>query len=274
MLPMTSGRYCFLSLIVTCLPVLCTQLAIAQPPSFEVASVKPAAPTPPGKGGFTVQGGPGSSDPGLATFTNIDLISLVAMAHGIQRHQLSGPDWLGITRFDITARVRPKTTQDEYRLMLQNLLTERFQLTLHRTRKELQVYELELAKNGLKLKELPVDVAATTQGVRPPPPYSAPPLGYQGPVNVVLGKASMERLASVLSGLLGEPVLDGTGLQGNYEIKFRALVEGHSSGTAATNPELDLFEALQEQLGLRLVRKKRLIEVLVVDHMEKAPTGN
>jgi len=171
------------------------------------------------------------------------------------------------------ASVAPDTTQDQYRLMLQGLLADRFKLTLHREQRELQVYELEVAKNGTKLKDSPIEADVVNDGLKPPPPLSSPPLGYQGAVNVVLGKASMQRLANVLAGLLGEPVTDGTGMKGNYDIKLRALIAGHSAGVAA-NSEPDLFEAVQEQLGLKLVRKKSPIETLVVDHIEKTPTEN
>jgi uncharacterized protein (TIGR03435 family) len=243
------------------------------PPSFEVASIKPAAPPPPGKGGLIVHGGPGGADPGLATFANIDLFSLIAMAYGIQRHQLFSPEWPAQTRFDIMASVPPNTTPNQYRLMLQGLLEDRFKLMLHREQRELQVYELEVDKKGTKLTEHPFDAAAGNDGLKPPPPPSAPPLGYQGSVNVVLGRASMERLANVLSGLLGEPVTDGTGLKGNYDVKLRALVAGHSAGVAA-NSDPDLFEAVEEQLGLKLVRKKRITTVFIIDHLEKKRTEN
>jgi uncharacterized protein (TIGR03435 family) len=263
-----------------CLPALAfvalipSGAAFAQP-SFEVASIKPAVLPPPGRGGFIVRGGPGSSDPSLATFANIDLFSLVAMAYGVKRHELSGPEWLKTMRFDISARVPRETTPEQYRMMLQELLAERFKLTVHREKKELQVYELVVAKNGLKLKKSALDSEAAVLGLQPPPPMSSPPLGFQGPVNVVLTEASMERLANVLSGLLGEPVTDGTGLHGNYDIKLRALIAGHPApeGSAA-NADPELFEALPEQLGLRLVRAKRLIDILVVDRMERMPTEN
>jgi len=241
-------------------------VSVFSQPSFEAAYIRPAAPLPQGQGGFKVRGGPGSSDPGLAMLTNIDLSSLIAMAYGLQRHQISGPDWLTATRFDIAARVPEHATVDEYRRMLQGLLTERFALLEHRTPKQLQVYALEVAKDGPKMKEY---LADASDGVKPPPPYSSPPIGYQGAVTVKLTKASMQRVASILSGLLGEPVVDVTGLAGMYDVRVRAAVRPQDADSAP-----DLFVALQEQLGLRLVRKKLSVEVLVVDRIEKNPTDN
>jgi uncharacterized protein (TIGR03435 family) len=251
------------------------QSARAQP-AFEVASVKPSLLDSTGKRAPTlVRGGPGSSDPTLATFENIDLFSLVTMAYGIQRYQLVGPDWLGDTRFDITARVPPGATRDQYRLMLQRLLSERFRLTLHHDSKQIQLVEMVVAKNGPKLKEVPVDPAAAADpGLQPPLPRAGPPPGYHGPFNLALPKASMERLAALLSGLLDQPVVDATGLTGTYEIKLRALVGSNPPATDAADSPPILVEAVQEQLGLKLTPSKGLVEVLVIDHIEKTPTLN
>ena len=134
----------------------CVSAAYAQTAQFEVASVKPAAPPAPGRSASsTVRGGPGSSDPALARIENIDLFSLVAMAYGIQRSQLTGPAWLDSARFDINARIPPGATTEQYRLMLQNLLNERFNLELHHEIKELFFYEMTVAKNGPAVKPAP-----------------------------------------------------------------------------------------------------------------------
>ena len=102
------------------------------PPAFEVASVKPSPLPPPGQYPRPlVRGGPDSSDPGMATFENFDLASLVTMAYDIPRYRLSAPDWLPTSKFEITAKIPPGTTRPQYRLMLQNLLAERFKLALH-----------------------------------------------------------------------------------------------------------------------------------------------
>jgi uncharacterized protein (TIGR03435 family) len=133
--------------------------------SFEVASVKPSPPPGPNRGmARQVRGGPGSTDPGAITFTGIDLLSLVTMAYGIDAYQLVGPDWLSTTRFDIAAKLPPGTTIEQYRLMLQNLLAERFKLAVHRDKKEGREFELILAKNGAKLKESAAGPTSTDDG--------------------------------------------------------------------------------------------------------------
>lgn len=260
--------------VIACAAAAYAQSAGAQP-AFEVASVKPSPPSPGKYAPTLVRGGPGSSDPTLATFENIDLFSLVTMAYGIQRYQLVAPDWMSAAKFDITARVAPGASIDQYRLMLQSLLAERFQLTLHHDRKEIQMAELVVAKNGPKLKASPVDPAgAADPGLQPPLPRAGPPPGYHGPFSMALPKASMERLAALLSGLLDQPVVDSTGLKGNYDIKLRALVGSNPPDTDAADSPPSLFEAVQEQLGLKLTLKKALADVLVIDRIEKTPTGN
>ncbi len=246
----------------------------AQPPArFEVASIKPSPPPVPGKGAPIVHGGPGSSDPGLATFENIDLLSLIAMAYGVNRHQLAGPDWLGGARFNITARVPAFATVGEYREMLQSLLAERFRLAIHHEQREVQIAELVVAKNGPKLKESAVDPPAA-DGLQPPPPRAGPPPGYHGPVSLTLSNESMERFAARLSGLFDQPVIDNTGLSGRYDITLRALVGSNPPAADDVNATPTLMDAVQTQLGLKLVPKKSLVDVLVVDHVEKTPTEN
>jgi len=250
-----------------------SQTAQSQP-AFDVASVKPAPPPAPGRGATVVGGGPGSSDPGLATLENIDLFSLVTMAYGVKRYQLSAPEWLSTARFNITARVPQGATTDQYRLMLQALLAERFKLALHRDHKEIQIFELVVGKNGPKMKESAVDpAAAANDGLQPPPPRAGPPPGFHGPLNLALTKQSMERFAALLSGLFDQPVENNTGLTGSYDIQLRALVGSNPPDIDAANSPPSLLDAVQE-LGLKLEPKKGLVDILVIDHVEKTPTEN
>jgi uncharacterized protein (TIGR03435 family) len=258
--------------------------------TFEVASVKPSANGGSARG-VVVRGGPGSTDPGLARFENLDLFSFVTMAYGIQRYQLSGPDWTNTERFDISAKLPQGSTREQYRLMLQNLLVERFKLALHREKKEVPIYELVIGKNGSKLKESADDpAAAEDRGLQPParvPPR--PPMGVAGSVGVTMSvpRMSMERFVAFLSDMLDRTVTDATGLTGRYDIKLHGTLGGAPAGdpseppsggdppaAAVTNREPSIFDAVEEQLGLKLVRKKGLVDILVIDHVEKEPTAN
>src|ERR1700722_3983486 len=138
----------------------------AATPSFEVATIKPAAPpaTSMGAGGgmrFAIrmgaQGGPGTSDPGQITYSNLPLKNLLVNAFGVKTYQISGPAWIDTERFDIVAKVPQGATKDDVKLMLQNLLAERFKLTLHREKKDLPMYALVVAKRGPTMKESPPD---------------------------------------------------------------------------------------------------------------------
>jgi uncharacterized protein (TIGR03435 family) len=192
------------------------------------------------------------------------------MAFGVERHQLSAPDWVSATRFDITARVPPEATEDQYRRMLQNLLADRFKLVFHRDTRILQVYELVVAKNGPKLHASSIDPSGANDGLKPPHPLPSLPPGFHGPVNVTLDKVPMEPIVNDLEGLLGQPVVDATGLTGRYTIELHVFLGPPPPG----EEDLDLFEALQKQLGLMLVQKKRSIDIIVIDHIERTPTEN
>jgi uncharacterized protein (TIGR03435 family) len=254
----------------------CLGIAHAQIPKFEVASVKPSAPFIPASGSRqVVRGGPESSDPALARFDNVNLFSLVMMAYGIQSFQLSGPDWLNSARFGINARVPQGATRDQYRMMLQDLLAERFKLALHHQTKEATGYELVVAKNGPKLKESPVDPDAPDPGLQPPPSALSPPPGYTGAVSMNITRQTAEQLAARLAAALGLPVTDATGLKGRYDVTLFWGLSATETSIDTAGPSLPtLLQAVQEQLGLKLVPKKGQIDILVIDHIEKEPTEN
>ena len=229
--------------------VLCSfDSAFGQEPlfSFEVASIKTAAPMAPGRMLVGTRGGPGTPDPGQWIFTNTSLSDLIQKAYDVKGYQISGPSWLESTRFDIVAKVPAGTTPQQSRLMLQNLLAERFKLILHHSTKEASIYALLVAKNGPKLKES-VDGPNTT------PPPGGPDSGDQaGPAafgRVTVGRDGMPQLppgagkggafmmmapggrlrtvangstiakfADMLAMQLDRPIVDMTGLQGKYDI--------------------------------------------------------
>ncbi len=80
---------------------------------------------------FRCRGGPGSSDPGQITYTNVDFTTLLRIAYDVYPFQIVGPQWLSIRTYEIKAKVPLGATKDQCRLMLANLITERFHLVLH-----------------------------------------------------------------------------------------------------------------------------------------------
>jgi uncharacterized protein (TIGR03435 family) len=256
------------------------------------------------------RGGPGTPDPGRFTTENFPLIGLIAQAYDVKRFQVSGPGWMESTRFDISAKVPAGTTKEQFRLMLQNLLAERFHMALHREKKDMPMYELVVAKGGPKLQEsAPVDETPAKDAPPPEPPkmdkegFPVLPAGRPGGMLMGIGPGgrarlqamgqTMDEFINMLSNHLDRPVTDGTGLKGKYDFRLsfamdmamgRGMMMGPmppppgDGGPAAAAPDGDpgptLFTALQEQLGLRLEAKRGPVEILVIDRMEKTPTEN
>ncbi len=283
------------------------------PPSFEVASVKPAAPIDMnGRGG---RGGGGRGSPGQVMFTNSPMTQFLMYAYGVKRYQISGPSWLDTERYDIVAKLPEGATRADSPPMLQTLLAQRFKLAVHRETKELPIYALVVAKNGPKMMESEV-VPASKDGADTPPPMSSltpaqrkmgadgfpiVPTGGRGGITQMqmmpgrmrmkVNMETMAQMADMLSNQLGRPVLDQTGLTKNYQFILDFAPEpGGSMGPmgmalpppppreGGTVADVDaapsIFTALQEQLGLKLEQKKGPVELLVIDRVEKTPTEN
>src|ERR1035441_3491634 len=130
---------------------------------FEVASVKPA-PTLVDGVDYSTRGGPGTNDPGLFTCPRDSLFGLLMKAYGVGMDQILGPDWIQAERYSnmysVVAKIPPGATENQFRLMLQNLLAERFHLTLHHETREFQVYSLLVAEGGQKMKPSSPDANA------------------------------------------------------------------------------------------------------------------
>jgi len=143
--------------------------------------------------------------------------------------------------------------------MLQALLADRFRLTIHRETKELPVYGLTPAKNGPKLKAAESDSGITSNSNR---------TSWH-----VIAKVSMLRFTEFLSERVSRPVLDQTGLNGAFEITLDwAVDDAPATSDGVAGPSI--FTALQEQLGLKLTSTKGLVETIVVDQADRAPSDN
>jgi uncharacterized protein (TIGR03435 family) len=247
---------------------------------FEVASVKPGLPPDVAlQGRRGMRGGPGTTDPTRFVCENLTLWHLLRFAYNIDQQRISGSSWMQMMRYNIEARVPPGATRDQLKLMLQALLAERFKLAAHFEKKEMQIYELTVAKNGPKMKESNADPSV-------PPTTPPPPAVFMGRIGP--DKRTMEELAQALSGFMGHPVIDKTGLKAKYDADLYyggpdvfAGVPGSppprdplDAGAAGRSDGPDFFDAVRMQLGLELKPKKALIDVLVVDHAEKVPTEN
>jgi uncharacterized protein (TIGR03435 family) len=222
---------------------------------FEVASVKPASPTMSAVD-FRVQPG------GRLTIVNLTPKNIIQEAYGIKYYQLAPePSWIDRERFDIVAKAEGEPTRKEMMQMLQVLLAERFQLQVHRETREGNVYRLQTAKSGPRLKLSTADASFIRTYRNTPPQLPGVSYTWFGQ------KASMAMLADHLNGHLRSTVTDDTGLRGEFDFKV----------TFATNDDPEtgpsIFVALQEELGLKLQAGKGPVVTLIIDRIER-PSGN
>jgi uncharacterized protein (TIGR03435 family) len=260
----------------------------AQPPVFEVASVKSAVPSG-GRVRSSMRGGPGTSDTGRIIFTNVTLMSVLLRAYDVKPYQATGPDWLSSERYDITAKIPPGATKEQFNLMLQRLLAERFHLALHHETRELQGYELIRGKTGPKLKpstEVGPDVQPTEAPMTDAhgfPQLSSPGLvmmeGLHGTTVVSFLTARAQPLTALVEMLSKEfrlPVTDKTGLTGKFDftLEFAPQAPGALSPDTPDESAPNLMSAVPLQLGLRLDPKKIPVDILIIDRVDKVPTEN
>lgn len=251
--------------------------------SFDAASVRPGPPANSGR--FTMAGGPGTSDPTFLRYANIPLKRVLMAAYDMKYWQISGPDWLNTLRFDISARVPENATKEQSLAMMRNLLTERFQMTVHRETRELPIYALLVDKNGAKLKAAkgPAGDENAIATVKKNEGKDGFPVLTPGAAGIVIetrnGRArisgfqsDLPKLADFLSTQLGRPVFDQTGIAGAFDFEVYYRPENAAADDTSTDP--GIFDALREQLGLRLDARKGPVAMLVIDHVEKVPTGN
>ena len=266
--------------------------------TFEVATVKPS---PPNDGrGFVrgCKGGPGSSDPELWRCTNATISMLVAQGFDIKHYQLTAPEWISNTNYEISAKLAHDTTNEQFREMIRNLLAERFKLEFHWSKKEMSMYDLVVAKGGPKLKEW-ADKPAGNAKDDPPgwggagkgaatdgDGYPNIPKDCNGCMSInAAGKARyhaskelVKGFADMIGNQLGMPVNDKTGLTANYDITLSWSDGGGISKRpdreADADAGLTMEAAVQQQLGLKLESKKGLIDIIVVDKAERTPAEN
>jgi uncharacterized protein (TIGR03435 family) len=161
-------------------------------PAFEVASIKPAAPLDMAKMMAAVQNGQmpkigAHVDANRAEYTYLDLKTLISLAYHVKPYQITGPDWMANTRFDIVAKLPDKASKDDAPGMLQTLLEDRFKMTIHRTTAEHPVLALVVGKGGPKMKES-TEVPVAIDESAPLKEGQMIQQGPDGPVRVTIGK--------------------------------------------------------------------------------------
>jgi uncharacterized protein (TIGR03435 family) len=302
----------------------------APAPAFEVASIKPSPPLDvnaimSGKMHVGMKTDAARVDIGF-----MSLADLIRTAYRVKPYQISGPDWMSAQRFDIQAKMPDGASPEQVPEMLQALLAERFKLVLHRDATEHSVYALIVGKGGSKLKDAVPDPDPAAPPPEPPKgaitigsgsdqvQISGSPqsgqgmvintaqggkmhltMGAEGTMQLAMEKMTMAAFADSLSQFVDRPVIDMTGLKGNYQVALDLtmadlMTVARTSGLsmpgmpsmpampatarpadAASDPSASssIFAAVQ-RLGLKLDPQKQPLEHLVIDHLEKTPTEN
>ncbi len=240
--------------------------AAAQPgaaPAFEVASIRAAAAA--GRGGGRGEFGLGgrgviNTEPGSLTMRNVNMRTAIGWAYGVKEFQVVGPAWLAGDRYTIAAKAADAASEDRLRLMLRALLADRFKLAAHQEEKVMPYYLLTAAKSGPKFKESEGEGEPQMQPGR-------------GMTTVTLTHMPLSRLVEMLENMLSAPVIDQTGLKGQYDATLN-IAQYVSSPVQMDDIPSFVSGAVQDLLGLKLEPKKGPVQVVVVDHAEKVPTEN
>jgi uncharacterized protein (TIGR03435 family) len=289
-------------------PAITPQSSAAAPrETFEVASIRlRAAAAPGGRGGPGPDGqepkcyGSVALDPRRLALTNMMLYRIITLAYGKSCYQYErmdfltgGPRWVTADRYDIEATLSQGTppytrqqfdadapgkaepgTSDAPRLqaMLQALLADRFKLVVRRETREMPGFVLSVAKGGPRLAAWkegePVSLGAVTGGANSNGEWRS----------IVRGaKLSMPKLANQLTLVTQRPVVDKTGIAGdfNYNIEFTPFSPPPDFVTrgAPMVSGPSLFTALEETIGLQLEPTRVPVDFLVIERVER-PSEN
>jgi uncharacterized protein (TIGR03435 family) len=272
-------RFCLSVLLVSFQTAMALAQAAADSLKFEVADVhsSPHITQPVVRGPFT------SSDRYELRFAT--MLDLIRIAYNVDPERVSGgPSWLEMDRFDVLAKPPSGSGSgaEVRRQMLQALLAERFDLAIHNDSRPVPAYALTVAKGG-KLKE--ADGAGESgcnfvvQNAPPPGPPGGGPITL--PVIAYTCKnTTMEAFAAGMLSFAGAGqyfnnrlVVDRTDLKGTWDFSFR-FTPKIPAGIPATGESIPLFEALEQQLGLKLDAATVPMPTIVVDRVNRKPTEN
>jgi uncharacterized protein (TIGR03435 family) len=250
------------------LSLMCPGLAFGAADSprltFDVASIKPSQP---GTGIYTIKplaGGNGY------TVQNAPVKLMIGLMFKVPTRQISGgPDWMDTDRFDVEAKTDHPYSIDDLHVMFQNLLADRFNLKFHKEIKEGPVYALSVDQSGLKMK---ADGTGQALGIPILPSTGGSFKGTRVPMQYLCWWLGQQLQND------GRPVIDETGLDQSYDftLSFMPQLPPNVSRDSLPPEMQDLpsiFDALKQQLGLKLEAKKGPVEYFVIDHVDK-PSAN
>jgi uncharacterized protein (TIGR03435 family) len=195
---------------------------------------------------------------------NLTILSLFTNAFVIRSDQqlIAAPAWTSTDAYDIEAKMDAETAaafrslkgeggRKQWQALMRQIFEERFAMKYHVEQRELAVYDLVVAKQGLKMKESAADEKGASS---------------MGPGRLIAKKGHVSNLIYGLPGAVGRLVIDKTGITGEYDIDLTWARDSDSEGPS-------IFTALEEQLGLKLETAKAMADVVVIDHIER-PSEN
>ena len=235
-------------------PVPVKAMAMEADPDWEVATVKTSDPNEMRGQHILLQGR-------QVMLLDTTVEQFLLLGYGVQQSQLAGePEWVKTTRWDVNGvpDVEGQPSWRQLQGMVQKILTERFGLQLHHEQREMAVFALTVAKGGPKM----------TVNTSDPNRWMNQQNGDANGRHVeALRNASMGDLAMILQFHVDRPVVDQTGLKGNYDFKLQWTV--YDAQLAAPDAPPGLFTAIQDQIGLKLERVRSPADVLVIDTIER-----
>jgi len=241
------GRLCLLFLAIGAAHSnLPAQTATRRELQFDAASVRPNR-TAGCHGRWDFRASHGS-----VTAVNAPLLRIISRAYNMTDDRVLGPGWMEAECYDIAAKASDSVTDHDLQLMLQALLEERFHLVAHRESEERSISVLLLDKGVSKLRPY---------GAKAPDPEVS-----NGTVLFMV--RHLPDLCERLGKVTGRPVVDKTGLDGDYRIVLAYLPLG------STGDGPDIVSAVRDQLGLRLESQRGAVEVLKIESVNKVPSGN
>jgi uncharacterized protein (TIGR03435 family) len=293
-------RRLLVSAILGLLPAVLLAQTEARP-SFDVVSIKPNRTN---QGIPLVVFQPG----GRMIAANVNIRQVILVAYSIDTLQLvDAPDWTTSERFAIEARTGDSTPTSTIRLMLRSMLAERFNLVAHTERRDLPIVAMTMARPDKRPGPKLVPSGPECRRIRPPegipipPPPPPPPPGAANaaPIRIILetdeplrrrcgamvtpgwmsaGNITMQEFTRPLSQVLRRPVINETGLEGEFDLDVIFSPEGLGGALVGPPPASvsdapSLETALRDDLGIRLESRRGSVEVLVVEKIER-PTEN
>jgi uncharacterized protein (TIGR03435 family) len=208
---------------------------------------------------------------------NMTLRTLLPAAYHVEGYQVSGaPGWFDSDRFDVVAKVPEGATPDDRGIMLQNLLKQSFNLVFHWEEKPLPGYALAVSKYGpILTKSEPGKLSCDVGG------KEGTGIVHLSCQHATSADIAFAVITTAFDYLEGRHVVDNTGLTGSWEFQLdfaRLVAYERDQDELSNDPQrksiVSIFQAVEDQLGLKLESQKVPTPILAIDHIDRKPVGN